>query len=122
MVKPLFKYDNNETVILKKSIARHENIEQVKAVLSVMTPASSDNAAVCGINDFRDSLEFNKPISSNDSIKYSSIFLGYFPPENPKYSVFIAVNSNSDDRYKAFKIADRIGREYRAVVRRNSSK
>ena len=92
MIEPQLYKDS--TIVINQQIASKANIDSLKQVLlfnitdGLGKPAYSDKVPVAGIQGAT-LLSTNEDTTKNE---YAVEFCGYFPADNPKYSIIISIN------------------------------
>ena len=96
MVKPtLYK---GETEVINPQIASKANIDSLQmALVKVVTeglgkPAQSEKVQVAGVSGGCQISTEEDNSEGKMNTKYSVEYCGYFPAENPKYSIIVSMN------------------------------
>ena len=96
MVKPILY--KGETEIINSQIASKENIDSIqRALVKVVTealgkPAASEKVEVAGTPSTSKISIVDDDLDSKTFLEYSVEFCGFFPADNPKYSVIVSMN------------------------------
>jgi cell division protein FtsI (penicillin-binding protein 3) len=96
MVKPILY--KGETEIINPQIASKENIDSIQWALTLIVteglgkPAASEKVKVAGAPGASKISIVDDDSASNTFLEYSVEFCGFFPADNPKYSVIVSMN------------------------------
>ena len=96
MVKPLLY--KGETEVINPQIASKANIDSLQmALVKVVTeglgkPAQSEKVQVAGVSGGSQISTDEDNSEGKMNTKYSVEYCGYFPAENPKYSIIVSMN------------------------------
>ena len=96
MVKPILY--KGETEIINPQIASKENIDSIQWTLTLIVteglgkPAASEKVEVAGAPGASKISIVDDDSDSNTFLEYSVEFCGFFPANNPKYSVIVSMN------------------------------
>lgn len=89
MIQPQLYKDS--VVVINPQIASRASIDSLKKALAfnitdgLGQPAKSDKVAVAG-------MQGTSSLSANEDSMYAVEFCGYFPANNPKYSIIVSIN------------------------------
>ncbi len=102
-------------VIIDQNIAKKSAIRQVKQLLEGVVENGTAKAVNTDKYNFAGKtgtaqLNYNK-IRKSGKLKYQASFAGYFPAENPKYSVMVLVNDPKQHGFYGSEVAAPIFRE-----------
>lgn len=128
MVKPMFVKQimrkgkvvkEFKTEVIKKSICKQSTLKQVRGMLDgVVENGTAKNLKnnylrIAGKTGTAVLAGFAKNSEDYDNTKkkYQASFIGYFPAENPKYSIVIVINNPSHDSFYGNVVAGPIFRE-----------
>ena len=87
-----------ETEIINPQIASKENIDSIQWALTLIVteglgkPAASEKVEVAGAPGVSKISVVDDDSDSNTFLEYSVEFCGFFPADNPKYSVIVSMN------------------------------
>lgn len=96
MVRPILY--KGETEIINPQIASKENIDSIQwALVKIVTeglaqPAASEKVEVAGSPGTSKISVVDDDSDSNTFLEYTVEFCGFFPADNPKYSVIVSMN------------------------------
>lgn len=96
MVKPMLY--KGETKVINLQIASRENIDSIQLALMMVVkeglgkPAGSDKVQVAGATGTSKLRMFENETNDKTFHEYSVEFCGYFPADEPKYSIIVSIN------------------------------
>lgn len=96
MVKPMLY--KGETKVINPQIASRENIDSIQLALMMVVkeglgkPAGSDKVQVAGATGTSKLRMFENETNDKTFHEYSVEFCGYFPADEPKYSIIVSIN------------------------------
>ena len=96
MVKPMLY--KGETKVVNPQIASRENIDSIQLALMMVVkeglgkPAGSDKVQVAGATGTSKLRMFENETNDKTFHEYSVEFCGYFPADEPKYSIIVSIN------------------------------
>ena len=96
MVRPMLY--KGETKVINPQIASRENIDSIQLALMMVVkeglgkPAGSDKVQVAGATGTSQLRMFENETNDKTFHEYSVEFCGYFPADEPKYSIIVSIN------------------------------
>ena len=96
MVKPLLY--KGDTEVINPQIASKANVDSVRLALTKIVAeglgknAASEKVQVAGASGTSQISISNDDSDSNELVEYSVEFCGFFPADNPKYSIIVSMN------------------------------
>ena len=96
MVKPMLY--KGETKVINPQIASKENVDSIQMALTMVVkeglgkPAGSEKVQVAGATGTSQISILGEETETKSLVEYSVEFCGFFPADNPKYSIIISMN------------------------------
>lgn len=96
MVKPMLY--KGETKVINPQIASKENVDSIQMALTMVVkeglgkPAGSEKVQVAGATGTSQISILGEETETKSLMEYSVEFCGFFPADNPKYSIIVSMN------------------------------